>query len=177
MGKDSAARIELGRSFHQMGTVNEKVCESDFEYILAHLFPPCILTVHGLHNNEKATWTTVALQTPPSFQITHTQGRPLGGATGAVAPGSALWGVPPRTDGPAHTQYAQISHTRSSGGAAPWPRDFPARKTSWRAEEQRTDLWLHEDRQDKLYFLFLSCEHSVKTLSEHDLKPTKQPQL
>ncbi len=30
MGKDSAARIELGRSFHQMGTVNEKVCESDF---------------------------------------------------------------------------------------------------------------------------------------------------
>ncbi len=22
--------IELGRSFHQMGTVNEKVCESDF---------------------------------------------------------------------------------------------------------------------------------------------------
>ncbi len=27
MGKDSAARIELGRSFHQMGTVNEKVCE------------------------------------------------------------------------------------------------------------------------------------------------------
>ncbi len=30
MGKDSAALIELGRSFHQMGTVNEKVCESDF---------------------------------------------------------------------------------------------------------------------------------------------------
>ncbi len=30
MGKDSAAQIELGRSFHQMGTVNEKVCESDF---------------------------------------------------------------------------------------------------------------------------------------------------
>ncbi len=30
MGKDSAARIELGRSFHQMRTVNEKVCESDF---------------------------------------------------------------------------------------------------------------------------------------------------
>ncbi len=30
MGKDSAARIELGRSFHQMGTVNETVCESDF---------------------------------------------------------------------------------------------------------------------------------------------------
>ncbi len=29
MSKDSAARIELGRSFHQMGTVNEKVRESD----------------------------------------------------------------------------------------------------------------------------------------------------
>ncbi len=29
MGKDSAAGIELGRSFHQMGTVNEKVSESD----------------------------------------------------------------------------------------------------------------------------------------------------
>ncbi len=29
MGKDSAARVELGRSFHQMGTVNEKVPESD----------------------------------------------------------------------------------------------------------------------------------------------------
>ncbi len=34
MGKDSAARIELGRSFHQMGTVNEKVCESDYIYIV-----------------------------------------------------------------------------------------------------------------------------------------------
>ncbi len=30
MAKDSAARTELGRSFHQEGTVNEKVCESDF---------------------------------------------------------------------------------------------------------------------------------------------------
>ncbi len=30
MAKNSAAGIELGRSFHQMGTVNEKVCESDF---------------------------------------------------------------------------------------------------------------------------------------------------
>ncbi len=30
MANDSAARIELGRSFHQMETVNEKVCESDF---------------------------------------------------------------------------------------------------------------------------------------------------
>ncbi len=30
MDKDSDARIELGRSFHQVGTVNEKVSESDF---------------------------------------------------------------------------------------------------------------------------------------------------
>ncbi len=30
MGKDSAARIELGRSFHQVGAFNLKVCESDF---------------------------------------------------------------------------------------------------------------------------------------------------
>ncbi len=30
MGKDSAARIEIGRSFHHMGTVNENVCERDF---------------------------------------------------------------------------------------------------------------------------------------------------
>ncbi len=30
MAKDSAAQIELGRSFHQEGTFNLKVCESDF---------------------------------------------------------------------------------------------------------------------------------------------------
>ncbi len=30
MDKDSAARIELSRSFHQKGTFNEKVSESDF---------------------------------------------------------------------------------------------------------------------------------------------------
>ncbi len=30
MAKDSAAGIELGRSFHQVKTVNEKVSESDF---------------------------------------------------------------------------------------------------------------------------------------------------
>ncbi len=38
MGKDSAARIELGRSFHQMGTVNENVCESDFIYPALSLY-------------------------------------------------------------------------------------------------------------------------------------------
>ncbi len=30
MAKDSAAQIELARSFHQEGTFNLKVCESDF---------------------------------------------------------------------------------------------------------------------------------------------------
>ncbi len=30
MDKDSAALIELGRLYHQEGTVNVKVCESDF---------------------------------------------------------------------------------------------------------------------------------------------------
>ncbi len=30
MGKDSAAGIELGRSFHQEGTFCVNVCESDF---------------------------------------------------------------------------------------------------------------------------------------------------
>ncbi len=33
MGKDSAARIELGRTFHQMGTVNEKVYESEMLWL------------------------------------------------------------------------------------------------------------------------------------------------
>ncbi len=37
-GKDSAAGIELGRSFHQMGTVNEEVRESDF-------VPLCLSTI------------------------------------------------------------------------------------------------------------------------------------
>ncbi len=30
MGKDSAAGLDICRSFHQMGTINENVCESDF---------------------------------------------------------------------------------------------------------------------------------------------------
>ncbi len=30
MAKDSAARIELGRSFHKEGTFNLKICESGF---------------------------------------------------------------------------------------------------------------------------------------------------
>ncbi len=54
MGKDSAARIELGSSFHQMGTVNEKVQEitrempivfeglKDVHPKLSTLFPLCL---------------------------------------------------------------------------------------------------------------------------------------
>ncbi len=32
MAKDSAVQIEIGRSFHQLGTVQEKVRESDLVY-------------------------------------------------------------------------------------------------------------------------------------------------
>ncbi len=34
MAQDSAAQIVLDRSFHQEGTVNEKVCESDLVLFL-----------------------------------------------------------------------------------------------------------------------------------------------
>ncbi len=44
MGKDSAARIELGMSFHHMGTVNEKVCESDFVPLWDGTIIHCSLT-------------------------------------------------------------------------------------------------------------------------------------
>ncbi len=37
MAKDSAARIVLGRSFHQEGTFDVKVCESDFWYLTLSL--------------------------------------------------------------------------------------------------------------------------------------------
>ncbi len=48
MGKDSAARIELGRSFHQMGTVNEKVRKRYFVplwdgTVMRHSLAKCIL--------------------------------------------------------------------------------------------------------------------------------------
>ncbi len=48
MAKDSAAQIELGRSFHQEGTFNLKVCESDFVplwdgTIKRHSFAECKL--------------------------------------------------------------------------------------------------------------------------------------
>ncbi len=59
MGKDSAARIELGRSFHQMGTVNEKVCESDFVPLLGwYSNAPVFLWLSGraLHQQRKMLW-------------------------------------------------------------------------------------------------------------------------
>ncbi len=37
MAKDSAVRIEIGRSFHQLGTVQEKVRESDLVLLLIML--------------------------------------------------------------------------------------------------------------------------------------------
>ncbi len=43
MGKDSAARIELGRSFHQMGTVNEKVSQNKLIYIFKRVAQPTFL--------------------------------------------------------------------------------------------------------------------------------------
>ncbi len=48
MGKDSAARIELGSSFHQMGTVNEKVCESDFVPLWDGTIKLCLLAERKL---------------------------------------------------------------------------------------------------------------------------------
>ncbi len=48
MGKDSAAWIELGRSFHQMGTVNVKVCESDFVPLCDGTIKRRSLTEHKL---------------------------------------------------------------------------------------------------------------------------------
>ncbi len=38
MAKDSAVRIEIGRSFHQLGTVQEKVRESDLVLLLMLIF-------------------------------------------------------------------------------------------------------------------------------------------
>ncbi len=48
MVKDSAAQIELGRSFHQMGTVNEKVCESDFDNI-CYLYIYYVICVYVMY--------------------------------------------------------------------------------------------------------------------------------
>ncbi len=48
MGKDSAARIELDRSFHQMGTVYKKVCESDFVPLWDGTIMRCSLADHKL---------------------------------------------------------------------------------------------------------------------------------
>ncbi len=42
MAKDLAARIELGRSFHQEGTFNLKVCKSDFEPLWDGTIKQCL---------------------------------------------------------------------------------------------------------------------------------------
>ncbi len=43
MAADSAARIEIGRSFHQLGTVQEKVRESDFVPLCDGTMRHCLL--------------------------------------------------------------------------------------------------------------------------------------
>ncbi len=61
MGKDSAAGIELGRSFHQRGTVNEKVSESDF-------VPPWD-TLNTLRGTQKCAFFFFFLQTLHFYYI------------------------------------------------------------------------------------------------------------
>ncbi len=46
MAKASAARIELGRSFHQEKTFNLKVCESDFMALWHSLEERKLLEAH-----------------------------------------------------------------------------------------------------------------------------------
>ena len=48
MSKDSAVRIEIGRSFHQLGAVQEKVSESDFERLLDGTTRRCSLAERNL---------------------------------------------------------------------------------------------------------------------------------
>ncbi len=58
MGKDSAARIELGRSFYQMGTVNEKVSGKLFYMLLFYIGPVfCQACVEGRHTKTKVFHT------------------------------------------------------------------------------------------------------------------------
>ncbi len=49
MAKDSAAQIELGRSFHQEGTFNVKVSESDLKN-LKHWVSTSAYVTHDLSN-------------------------------------------------------------------------------------------------------------------------------
>ena len=54
MAKDSAAWIELGRSFHQEGTVNVKVCERDFVPLWDGTIMHCSLSVCKLLEAHKS---------------------------------------------------------------------------------------------------------------------------
>ncbi len=54
MAKDLAARFELGRSFHQEGTFNVKVSESDFVTLLDSTIKRCSLgECKLLHRSEE----------------------------------------------------------------------------------------------------------------------------
>ncbi len=54
MANDSAARIELGRSFHQEGTFNVKVCESEIMDILqkVEMVPRDTLVLFAVKNGH-----------------------------------------------------------------------------------------------------------------------------
>ncbi len=63
MAKDSAARIELGKSFHQEGTFNLKVHESDFAGSQYKATFTCrkqasSVTVHQAQNEEMWNYLT-----------------------------------------------------------------------------------------------------------------------
>ncbi len=67
MGKDSAARIELGRSFHQMGTVNEKVSESDFVPLWDGIIKWRSLSerkyiIKNIVNKKQTNWLTIKMK-------------------------------------------------------------------------------------------------------------------
>ncbi len=61
MAKDSAARIELGRSFHQVGTVNEKVSDSNFvpQQIAVHPYSTLIIHVYLMYIHRNASCTVL----------------------------------------------------------------------------------------------------------------------
>ena len=54
MAKDSAARIELGRSFHQEGTFNLKVRKSDFVLLWDGTIKRCSLAERKLLEAHKS---------------------------------------------------------------------------------------------------------------------------
>ncbi len=86
---DSAAGIELDRSFHQMGTVNVKVCESDFVSLkkksknLVSFRSRELSLVSRLVSWDKCLVTPLSLSI---FTFHCGQGAGRGGAEGAAAP-------------------------------------------------------------------------------------------